>query len=392
MTSAGSLSEVARYFFRLGVIAFGGPAAHIAILRRDLVVQRRWLTDAEFVDMLGVTNLIPGPNSTEMTMHLGASRAGNRGLWIGGAAFILPAVVIVLAFAWAYVRYGDTPTAEGLLFGIQPVILAVIVQAIWGLRLAAVKTPSAVVVVVAATALALAGVGEVWLIFGAGIGLLVLSIVSGGRSNSPWHGRVRRASAKARSLTARLRFALIPLAAASGTESSLLWVFLVFLKIGAVLYGSGYVLVSFLETEFVTQRGWLTQQQLLDAVAVGQFTPGPVFTTATFVGYVLEGFPGAAVATVGIFLPSFLFVAITHPFIPRIRRSSWASPFLDGVNAAAIALMAVVTIRLATQAIDSAFQLAILAVTAIVLVRFSPNSVWLILAGAAAGLAHRALS
>ena len=392
MTPAGSLSEVARYFFRLGVIAFGGPAAHIAIMRRDLVVQRRWLTDAEFVDLLGVTNLIPGPNSTEMTMHLGATRAGPRGLWVGGAAFILPAVAVVLAFAWAYVRYGDTPTAEGLLFGIQPVILAIIVQAIWGLRIAAVKSPSALIVVVAATVLALLGVSEVWLILGAGIALLLLSVATSGRSNSPWPARIRAAAARARQLAGRARFALVPFATAAGTESSLLWVFLVFLKIGAVLYGSGYVLVSFLETEFVTQRGWLTQQQLLDAVAVGQFTPGPVFTTATFVGYVLEGFPGAALATLGIFLPSFLFVASTHRFIPRIRRSSWASPFLDGVNAAALALMAGVTIRLATQALDSAFQLAILAVTAVLLVRFSPNSAWLILAGAAAGLAHRALS
>ncbi len=392
MPPAGSLSEVARYFFRLGVIAFGGPAAHIAIMRRDLVVQRRWLTDAEFVDLLGVTNLIPGPNSTEMTMHLGATRAGNRGLWLGGAAFIFPAVAIVLAFAWAYVRYGDTPTVEGLLLGIQPVILAVIVQAIWGLRLAAVKTPAAFVVVVAATVLALAGVSEVWLIFGAGVGLLVLSLASGGRSNSQWPGRFRRAAEHVGSLAARFRFALVPLAAANGTETSVLAVFLIFLKIGAVLYGSGYVLVSFLETEFVHQRGWLTQQQLLDAVAVGQFTPGPVFTTATFVGYVLEGFPGAALATVGIFLPSFLFVAITHPFIPRIRRSSWASPFLDGVNAAALALMAVVTVRLAVQALDSAFQMAILAIAAILLVRFSPNSAWLILAGAAAGLAYAAIN
>lgn len=371
--TAGSVPEVARYFLRLGVIAFGGPAAHIAIMRRDLVVQRRWLTDEEFVDLLGVTNLIPGPNSTEMTMHLGAARAGNRGLWIGGAAFILPAVVIVLAFAWAYVRYGNTPAAEGLLFGIQPVILAVIVQAIWGLRLAAVKSPAALIAVATATALALAGVAEIWLIFGAGLGLLALSLASAGRSNRPWPARVRDAARLLRDRLDRFRFSLLPFFAAPGADSNLLTVFLVFLKIGAVLYGSGYVLVSFLETEFVDARGWLTQQQLLDAVAVGQFTPGPVFTTATFIGYVLEGLPGAALATIGIFLPSFLFVALTHPLIPRIRRSSWASPFLDGVNAAALALMAVVTIRLASQALESAFQLVILAITAVLLVRFSPQ-------------------
>jgi len=390
--SGGSVAEVARYFFRLGLIAFGGPAAHIAIMRRDLVVRRKWLTDAEFVDLLGVTNLIPGPNSTEMTMHLGAARAGNRGLWIGGAAFILPAVAIVLAFAWAYVRYGDTPTAEALLFGIQPVILAVIVQAIWGLRTAAAKSPAALAIVGAAVALALVGVAEIWLILGSGLALLVLSVASGGRSNSPWPARARNAAAAAKAITRRLRFAIVPFVAADSAGPSLAAVFLIFVKIGAVLYGSGYVLVSFLESEFVDQRGWLTQQQLLDAVAVGQFTPGPVFTTATFVGYVLEGFPGAALATAGIFLPSFLFVALTHPFIPRIRRSSWASPFLDGVNAAALALMAVVTIRLASQALDSAFQLAILGITAVVLVRFAPNSVWLILGGGAAGILYRALS
>jgi chromate transporter len=390
----GSLAEVARYFFRLGVIAFGGPAAHIALMRRELVVQRKWVSDEEFVDMLGVTNLIPGPNSTEMTMHLGARRAGPRGLWVGGAAFILPAAAIVLAFAWAYVEYGDTPAGEALLFGIQPVILAVIVQAIWGLRTAAVKGPATALVVGAVAVLAALRFSELALLLGSGALLLAASAATGGRVSAPWPGIVARAWKRASGRLARPGgMAVAPLVLFQAQpETSLATLFLVFLKIGAVLYGSGYVLVSFIEGEFVESRGWLTQQQLVDAVAVGQFTPGPVFTTATFVGYLVGGLPGALLATVGIFLPSFLFVTLTHPLVPRLRGSRWAAPFLDGVNAAAIALMAVVVVRLAAEALDSAFQLVLLGLAAAVLVRFNPNSALLILGGALAGVGYRALT
>ena len=389
------LAEVARYFFRLGVIAFGGPAAHIALMRRELVVERKWVTDAEFVDLMGVTNLIPGPNSTEMTMHLGARRAGWRGLWLGGAAFILPAVAIVLALAWAYARWGATPGGAAILFGIQPVILAVIVQAIWGLRRAAVKGTATFIVVVVVAALALAGAGELWLLLGAGVSLLFLWFVTGGRASGGWSAlkragdNTRRAAVVAWPLTVPLPGLAVTVAARPETAGAgLLPLFLVFLKIGATLYGSGYVLVSFLQAEFVASRGWITQTELLDAVSVGQFTPGPLFSSATFVGYLVRGLPGALVATAGIFLPSFLFVAGTHRFVPRLRELRWTAPVLDGVNAAAIALMAVVTYELAREMLGSVFQVSVLALAALVLLRLNPNSALLIAGGAAAGVAH----
>jgi chromate transporter len=389
----GSLAEVGLFFFRLGVIAFGGPAAHIALMRRELVSQRRWVADAEFVDMLGVTSLIPGPNSTEMTMFLGAKRAGWWGLWLAGASFILPAAAMVLALAWAYVEYGDTPAGEALLTGVQPVILAVIVQAIWGLRSAAVKNPATAAVVVLVAAMAVAGIDELILLLGAGVLAGAVHLLMGGRA-SRWPGALKRWGAALRSRLGRLgRHAIAPAALfQANPETSLLTLFLVFLKIGGVLYGSGYVLVSFLEGEFVESRGWLTEEQLVDAVAVGQFTPGPVFTTATFVGYLLEGVPGAILATIAIFLPSFLLVSLTYRLVPRLRRSSWAAPLLDGVNAAALALMAVVVIQLAREASDSVFQAVLLAVAAVVLLRFNPNSAILVLGGAAAGIAHGLLT
>lgn len=369
------LTEAARYFFVLGCIAFGGPAAHIALMRRDLVGRRKWVDDQEFVDLLGITNLIPGPNSTEMTMHLGATRAGWRGLWLGGLAFILPAVTIVLAVAWAYVEYGDTPAGEALIYGIQPFVLAIVVQAIWGLRGAAVKGWETALLGVVVVALALAGVSEVLLVFGAGLLMLAYRLARAAIADTGLAG-----------------LALLPMGDGHLAGYSLGELFLVFLKIGSVLYGSGYVLLAFLESDLVESRGWLTEQQLVDAIAVGQFTPGPVFSSATFAGYVIDGLPGAAVATLGIFLPSFLFVAISHPLLPRLRRSKWASPFLDGVNVAALALMAVVTVTLAREVLDDTYTLALFAVAAVVLIRFNPNSAWLVLAGIAAGLLHEALA
>lgn len=387
---ASALGEVWRYFFRLGWIAFGGPAAHIAIMRRELVQERRWVSDEEFVDMLGVTNLIPGPNSTEMTMALGARRAGFWGLWLAGAAFIGPAVAIVLALAWAYVRWGATPAGEAIIYGIQPFVLAIIVQAIWGLRGAAVRGPATAIAGVVVLALAVVGVGEVWLILGSGLALMALGLLAG--RAGPGAGQ-RRRWPRPRGGGVRKMRALVPLplpllASGDAAPYSLWGLFLVFLKIGAVLYGSGYVLVAFLNSDLVEARGWLTEEQLLDAIAVGQFTPGPLFSSATFAGYVVDGLPGAAVATLGIFIPSFLLVTVAHPFAPRLRRSRWAAPFLDGVNVAALALMAFVTVTLARETLDSWYTGALFAVAAWVLVRFSPNSVWLVLAGAAAGVVH----
>jgi len=381
----GRLGEVAAYFLRLGCIAFGGPAAHVALMRRELVQQRRWVTDEEFMDLLGATNLIPGPNSTEMTMHLGSRRAGWWGLWVGGVCFIAPAVAIVLALAWAYVRYGDTPAGEGLIKGIGPVILAVIAQAIWGLRRVAVKGPDTLALGIAVLALAIAGVSEIALIFGAGAAMVAWRLAAGRRWQAwslaivPLTGTVP---------TLRWQW-LVEAAAPAGY--SLEELFLVFLKIGAVLYGSGYVLLAFLEADLVQNRHWLTEQQLVDAIAVGQFTPGPLFSSATFAGYVIGGFRGALAATAGIFLPSFFFVALTRPLVSRMRQAAIAAPFLDGVNVAALALMAVVSVTLARETLDSAFGLGLFGIAAVVLVRYNPNSVWLVAGGAIAGLGHAAL-
>ncbi len=385
-------SEVIRCFLRLGFIAFGGPAAHIALMRRELVAERKWVTDAEFVDLLGITNLIPGPNSTEMAMHLGATRGGWRGLWLAGLFFIGPAVLIVLGLAWAYAEYGSTPPAEGILFGIQPVVLAIILQAIWGLRGAAVKGPPTLVVVCGVLAFAFAGADELVLLLASGGAVLVFAAAGGGRGRE-WPAAVRAGAGRVRRWRpgGHMFVPLVPLdlplaAAAHPGSSNLLELFLVFLKIGGLLYGSGYVLVSFMQAEFVDSRGWLTQQELLDAVAVGQFTPGPLFSSATFAGYLIDGLPGAAVATAGIFLPSFLFVAISHPCLPRLRSWRWTAPFLDGVNAAAVALMAVVTVEIARETLDNTWQLGLLGLAAIALLRFNPNSAWLVLAGALVGL------
>ena len=393
------LREVLTYFLRLGFIAFGGPAAHIALMRRELVQQRKWTTDQDFVDMLGVTNLIPGPNSTELTMHLGAERAGLRGLWVAGIAFIVPAVAIVTVLAWAYVEYGDTPAGEGIILGITPFILAVIIQAIWGLRTAAFKGIETLVVGAAVVALALVGVSEIPLILGAGVFLLLVSLglrkATGGAKTAL--GPIKRPKRFQRPPGSG-KLAFLPwasggapwanLLANAPATYSLLELFLVFLKIGAVLYGSGYVLVSFMETEFIDNRQWLTDQQLVDAIAAGQFTPGPVFSTAAFAGYVIDGLPGALVSALGIFLPSFVFVTLTHPLVPRLRRSSWAAPFLDGVNVAALALMMVVTFRLAGEVLDGWYTIALFFIGAAVLIRFNPNSAWLVLAGIGAGLLH----
>jgi chromate transporter len=366
------LAEVGRYFLGLGFFAFGGPAAHIALMQRDLVQRRKWVDEREFIDLLGATNLIPGPNSTEMTMHLGARRAGWWGLWLGGAAFIGPAVLIVLALAWAYVRYGDTPAGEGIIRGIQPFVLAIIVGAIWGLRRAAIKDVRTIAVAAVVLLLAIAGLSEIPLIFGAGFALVAF------QAARRWGGRLPGA--------AGVVPLLFPFGGTRPPGYGALELFLVMLKIGAVLYGSGYVLLAFLRTEFVVNREWLTEQQLIDAIAVGQFTPGPLFSSATFAGYVVGGWGGAAVATTGIFLPSFVFVALTHPLIPRIRQSELAGAFLDGVNAAALALMGFVTFELARETLDDAFGIGLFAAAAMALLRFSPNSALLVAIGASAGL------
>ena len=390
-TGRGSVGEVAALFLRLGLTAFGGPAAHIAMFRDEVVTRRQWVTDAEFLDMMAAANLIPGPNSTETAIHLGFRRAGWPGLVAAGVGFILPAFVIVLGISMLYSRYGTTPAAGALLYGIQPVVIAIILQAVWGLGRTAIRPWLPGVVAAAAFALYFAGVHEL-LLLAAG-GLLLMLVRNGRRLWRDWPNR-----ATGLMLLPRLwgdlpnRPTLVPgewavwLAQVAAAPVTLTTLFLSFLKIGSVLYGSGYVLVAFLQTEFVERLGWITSGQLLDAVAIGQFTPGPVFTTATFIGYLVAGVPGAVLATVAIFLPGFVFVAITNPFIPRMRRSPWLSALLDGVVAASLGLMAAVTVDLARQSIVDIPTALLLVVAAVLLIRFRVNSTWLILGGAVVGL------
>ena len=371
------LAEVAGVFLKLGCVAFGGPAAHIAMMEDEVVRRRGWLTHAEFLDLLGATNLIPGPNSTEMAIHLGHRRGGWPGLLVAGACFILPAMLIVMGFAWAYVRFGALPQAQGVLYGIKPVIIAVVGQALWKLGRTAITTALSGIVVAMAALQSLSGVNEMAVLLSAGVSIWVA------RGGFSWPPRgVSRAA-----LFPPLAGAPLVAAATAGAPVAFgLWpLFLFFLKVGSVLFGSGYVLLAFLRHDLVERWHWLTESQLLDAVAVGQFTPGPVFTTATFIGYLLGGPTAGVIATVGIFLPAFLFVAISGPLIPRLRRSPAAGAFLDGVVLASLGLMAAVTWQLATAALVDWFSVSLAVVAALLLLRTKINSAWLVLGGAAAG-------
>jgi chromate transporter len=379
----GSLGELALIFLRLGATSFGGPAAHIALMKAEFVDRRKWLTELEFLDLVSAANLIPGPNSTEVAIHIGYRRAGWLGLLIAGACFILPAAVCVAAIAWAYVKFGRLPPIQGILYAVKPIIIVIVAQALWTLGRAALKTRLLTAVAMVATVLSLAGVGELLLLFGAGSALGVAGYVRADRE-----GRTLPLRAIALGIAALIGFPLLimlaqPPAMAPPGASPL---FLVFLKIGSVLYGSGYVLLAFLRSDFVTRLHWLTSAQLIDATAVGQVTPGPVFTTATFIGYVLAGPWGAVAATIGIFLPAFLYVALTAPLIGRVKQSPAARGFLDGVNAASLALMAVVTWQLARAALIDPLTIALAVLAALLLFRFKVNSAWLVLGGAALGM------
>lgn len=374
------LWELAALFLKLGALSFGGPAAHIAMMEDEVVRRRGWLTHAEFLDLLGVTNLIPGPNSTEMAIHIGWRRAGWRGWMVAGACFILPAVAAVLVLAWAYVRYGARPETTALLQGIKPVVIAIVAQALWRLGRAATKTWGLAALAVVGAALNLAGFDELLVLFGTG------AVCAAGRSAAGW-----RAGGGGPSVAPLVPLVVAPAAAlGAGVVPFGLWpLFGFFLKVGSVLFGSGYVLLAFLRADLVTRWGWLTEAQLMDAIAIGQVTPGPLSTTATFIGYVLGGPAGAVVATVGIFLPAFVFVAASGPITPYIRRSPTAGAFLDGVNVASLALMAVVSWELGRSAIIDLPTLALALASLFCLIRFRTNSAWLILAGALFGLAFR---
>jgi chromate transporter len=371
------LTEVIKLFLKLGITAFGGPAAHIAMLHDEVVKRRKWLDDQQYLDLIGATNLIPGPNSTEMAIHIGFLRAGWPGLFAGGVCFILPAMLIVMVLAGIYVRFGSTPEAGWLLYGIKPVVIAVIAQALLDLGKKAVKTPLTGAVGIIVLVSCLFGINEIALLLAGGLAVMI--------------GKNLRRFKKSDISGVLVPLAGLSLPALSVTPFSIPLMFFLFLKIGAVLFGSGYVLLAFLRADFVTRLGWLTDHQLLDAIAIGQVTPGPVFTSATFIGFILGGMPGALLATIGIFLPSFFFVAISNPLIPRLRNSPWAGGLLDGVNASSLGLMAAVTLHLGHASLIDPLAILIALVSFWLLMQHKVNSTWLIALGGLIGLLNKLL-
>lgn len=369
MAKRDNLTEVAKLFFKLGCTAFGGPAAHIAMMENEVVKKRQWMTHEHFLDLVGATNLIPGPNSTELTMHCGYERAGWKGLVTAGACFIFPAVVITAAFAWAYQKYGQLPQVGPFIQGIKPAVIAIIVSAVFSLGKKAVKNWELALLGLATVVTTLLGVNELIALFGCGLaGVLLFFAKQAGKAANSFYP-----------------FVLLQIPGTAIAQAGNLKIFLIFLKIGAILYGSGYVLFAFLDAELVT-KGFLTKTQLIDAVAVGQFTPGPVLSTATFIGWQMNGAWGAAVATLGIFLPSFLFVAFLNPLIPRLRKSRAMSAFLDAVNVAAVAVILVVCIEMGRAAVAD-WRTAVIALAGL-LVAFKfreLNSAFIVLGGAGLG-------
>ncbi|MDE0143441.1 MAG: chromate efflux transporter [Caldilineaceae bacterium] len=394
--ATGTVGEVVKLCGKLGIIGFGGPASHIAMLEDEAVARRKWLSREHFLDLVGATNLIPGPNSTEMMIHIGYQRAGWPGLLAAGISFVLPAVLLSTLIAWVYMEFGELPAVQPFLAGVKPAVLAVILGALWRLGQTASKPKEAahtrIALAVIGIAVAVAvhfGVPVIWsLIAGGVLGMLALRAMAGWSGGSlallalpdsgyefPWAGQ---------SPASALKWAAL-LAAAAVPALTVGALGLFFLKVGSVLYGSGYVLVAFLEGDLVHEYGWLTQQQLLDAIAIGQFTPGPVLSTAAFIGYVLAGIPGAAVSAAAIFAPSFVFVAILNPIVPRLRRSAWMGAFLDAVNVSAVGLMAAVLVRLTTDIVTAwpAAVIALLAAAAVL--RWRVTSAWVVIGGALLG-------
>lgn len=377
-----SLAEIAVVFLKLGTIAFGGPGAHIAMMEDEFVTRRGWLSRQEFLDRLGAANLIPGPSSTEMAIYIGLNKGGWPGLLVAGACFILPAAVLVALIAAAYVRYGSLPQVAGVLYAVKAVVIAIVLQAFWKLAQSAVKNRW----------LAVIGILSAVLAFLATSNLLILAIAGALGAAPQLHkrsGTSNRFPGVTWLSSSKVSAGLLAMGASS--TPSLAGLFLTFLKIGSVLFGSGYVLLAFLRSDFVVRLHWLTEKQLLDAVAVGQVTPGPVFTTATFIGYVLAGVPGAVVSTIGIFIPGFILVAISGPIIPHIRRSAFASAALDGVIVGSLALMGVVTWQLAKAALVDPITIIIAVVSAILLIAYRINTAWLIAAAAVVGMIVHAL-
>jgi len=372
--SESRLGEIAFAFLRLGFIAFGGAVAHIALMEEEFVRRRGWLSREEFVDRVGAVNLLPGPSSTEMAIYLGRLRGGFPGLLIAGAAFILPSALMMCVMAWGYVRYGALPQIAGVLWGVKPVVVLLIAQAVWSLGKTVLKSRELMAIAAIVLGLAAMHVATLALLIGTGVAWIVANRF--GQSRGAQNGIASVAASAAGG-------AAISTTATVATTTG---VFAYFLKIGALLFGSGYVLLAVLREDLVTRMHWLTESQLLDGIAVSQATPGPFFTVATFLGYVLSGWRGAGLATVGMFIPAFVYVAVTANVLPRLRISPTASAFLDGVNAAAVALMAFVGFQFAGETVVAPLAVVIAAVSAVLAFRFGVNSAWLILGGAVCGL------
>jgi len=369
--SKGAIREVVSLFLKLGITGFGGPAAHIAMMHDETVNRRKWLKDEEFLDLMGATNLIPGPNSTEMAIHLSYMKAGWRGLILGGISFILPAVLIVIVLAYLYTKYNTFPQMGMLLYGIKPVIIAIVLQALWNLARKAIKYKLDLFLAISVIILYFLGINEILLLFLGGLFIMAIRNIKFLHSQSMG--------------LLFLPVGLYKFLSVQFEKIELTTLFFIFLKIGSILYGSGYVLLAFLRSDLVVRLGWLTDAQLLDAIAIGQVTPGPVFTTATFIGYILAGIPGAILATIGIFLPSFILVAISNPFIPKMRNSKILSGLLDGVNAVSIGLMAAVTWQLGRNAMGDPLTILLSAISLFLLIKTKINPTYLIMGGGLIG-------
>lgn len=378
-SASSRLKELAQVFLKLGIIGFGGPAAHIAMMEDEVVKRRGWLTREHFLDLIGATNLIPGPNSTEMAIHVGYIYGGWLGLIVSGVCFIFPAVLITAALAWVYVAYGSLPQVSPLLYGIKPAVFAIILNALWRLGKKAVKSRKLLIIALAVVALLLvAKLDE------------AIALLIGGILGMLWLQSGNQTTLLIAGLTTSTFSASVPAVAAVNVPLWQLGGF--FLKIGSILFGGGYVLVAFLQGGLVDEYGWLTQQQLLDAIAIGQFTPGPILSTATFIGYIIAGIPGAIVSTIGIFLPSFFFTALLNPLVPRLRASKWTAAFLDAVNVSSVALMVVVTLQLGAATLTTAkppyidfLAVVIAIISAILAIRYQINAAWIVLGAALIG-------
>ena len=384
----GNLREVAAFFLKLGLLAYGGAAGHVAMMRRELVDRRKWISEQDFLDLFGIMNLIPGPSSTETVIALGYWRAGWPALILAGVLFILPAMLMILVLSWAYVRYGTLPAAQWILYGINPMVIAIIADALLSLGRTALKTVWLALMAVASLVLYFWGVSIVAII----VVTAVLAAIAG-YSKTKGQGKALGifplSAAGARTTLTKVTLTTVAVAAAGAMPFSMTRLFLTFLKIGAVAYGSGYVLLAFLRADFVVHLHWLTDKQLLDAIAAGMITPGPAFASATFVGYLTGGLQGALLATLGMFLPSFVFIAIVFPLIPKLKKAPGARVFLDAINAVTVGLMAAVSWQLARGAILDAFTAVEAIVGLLILRRFQINSAWLILGGLVAGFAWK---